>query len=208
MNRTVGLTLALLCVLVAMVGAGPHTSGEHGAGGSTQPPAGGMPPFLRLDLPLAFWTLVVFAVLLFVLKRFAWGPIMQALEQREKRIAQNLADAEKAHRDAQQLLEEHHQKLDLVQDEVRAILEEARRDAQHTSQEIVRKAEEESRATHERMLRDVERARDQALQDIAKTAADMVVNVAGRVIRRSLREPDHRRLIEEALAELGNGKRK
>jgi F-type H+-transporting ATPase subunit b len=188
--------------LVELAARTLHAAQEHGAGDAGEHGAsGGMPPFLRFDLPLAFWTIVVFVLLLWVLKRYAWGPILQALNDREKNIADTLARAEQARNEAEQLVGEHRKKLDLVQDEIREILDEARRDAQHTKDEMLAAAQREADETRQRAVRDVERARDQALHEIAQQSAAMITHAAGRVIRASLNEADHRRLIEEALAE-------
>ena len=86
---------------------------------------------------LSVYTFVVFLVLLAVLWRFAWGPISKGLEKRESGIRQNIAAAEEARLKAEQMLAEHAARLDKVQDEVREIVAEVRRDAEHVKREIV-----------------------------------------------------------------------
>lgn len=200
LSAVAALTLIAASALPAQQGdASAESHGAsadgHGAGGEEA----GNP--IQWAADLALWTLVVFVLLFLVLWRFAWGPLRDALDNRERTIRESLEKAEQARLDAEELVEQHRKKLDLVQDEIREILDEARRDAQHTGQEIVSKAQAEADATRERALRDVERARDQALQAIAEQSAAMITHAAGRVIRASLNESDHRRLIEEALAE-------
>ena len=174
-----------------------HSSAEAGHGGSS----GGTPEFLKFEIPLAVWTLVVFVGLLFVLWKFAWGPLIDAIDAREANVREAHEGAQRARNEAERLVEEHRNKLDLAQDEVREILEEARRDAQHTSQEILRKAEQEAQATQERSLRDVERATEQALREIAEQAAAMVTQTAARVVQSAVDEQQHRQLIEASLGE-------
>src|SRR5437867_312994 len=114
---------------------------EHGEHGDQ--PAGAP---LNFKADLAIWSLVTFLVFLFVLKKAAWQPLISGLDQREAGVKQSLADAEAARVKAEQMLAEHAKKLDKVQDEVKEILAEARRDADHTKTEIVAAANKEAEA--------------------------------------------------------------
>jgi len=202
-RATVRTCAAMTSVLLA---AAPILAAEHGAEAAPEA-KGGLPPFLNFDLPLAFWTLVVFGLLLLVLKRFAWGPILKALDAREQTIRKDLEDAEQTRAKAQQLLEEHDRKLAAVQDEVRAILDEARRDAQHTSQSILRESQQEAQAIRERARREIEQARDHALKEIWDQAARLATMAAGRIIAKELSPADHERIVEQALAEFSSQRR-
>ncbi len=165
--------------------------------------AGGVdknPSEFRIDL--AIWSFVLFLILLAILWKWAWGPIVTALDAREKHIHNEIAEAERANAEARRLLAEHEKKMADVQNEVRAILDEARRDAQHTQQEILKQAQVEAQATSERARREVEQARDQALQLLFSQAADMATIMAGRIVQRTLNPHDHRDLVQQALKEL------
>ena len=164
--------------------------------------AGDLPPFLRPDAYLAFWTLVVFLGLLLVLGKFAWKPLLDSLQAREKHIRESIQDAERARDQAKALLAEHDKKLAEVQNEVRAILDEARRDAQHTQTEILKQAQSEAQNTRDRAKREIEQARDLALKELFDRAADLATEVAGRIVQRSLNPQDHRDLIQQVLNEL------
>ena len=155
-----------------------------------------------LKLDLGVWSLIVFVVLLFVLRKFAWGPLMEGLDAREKHIHNEIAEAERARLEAQRMLAEHEKKLAEVQNEVRAIIDEARRDAQHTQQEIMKQAQSEAQATRERAVREIEQARDHALQELFHTAADVATEVAGQIVRRSLNPTDHRDLVAQVIKDL------
>jgi F-type H+-transporting ATPase subunit b len=188
----------LPCLAIAMT---PVVE-DHPADHATQ--AGGHekqgPIDLKVDLGL--WSIIVFVVLLIVLKKFAWGPIMEAVESREKHIHDSVKEAERARDEASRLLAEHSKKLAEVQNEVRAILDEARRDAQHTQQEIMKQAQAEAQATAERAKREIAQARDHALQQLFSQAADLATDVAARIVRRSLNPQDHRDLVQQALKDL------
>lgn len=183
---------------------GHQGGGSHGGNSHGENSHGGGPKGVPLDFQrdLALWSLVVFLVFVFVLWKFAWGPLSQALDQRESRIAEDLTQAEQARLKAEQMLVEHQQKLDAVQDEVREIIAEARRDAEHTRQEIIETAQREAEASRQRAVADIERARDAALKELFDTLASQVTQATEYVIGRSLTEDDQKRLVEEALREI------
>jgi F-type H+-transporting ATPase subunit b len=148
---------------------------------------------------LALWTFVVFLLLLAVLWKFAWGPIEAALEKREQIIHEHLAAAERSHEEAKAMLAEYERKLASAADEVRAMLEEARRDAEHTKQQILVEAKAGADAERARALRDVEAATDAALKQIGERGANLAVELAGKIVGAKLSAADHSRLISEAV---------
>ena len=200
------MSIALFLGLSPWTGAELRAQ-EHAAGGSAEHEhighAGGVnddPAEFKIDL--AIYTFVVFLLLLLILGKTAWRPIVAALDAREKHIHNQIAEAEQANVEAKRLLAEHEKKLSEVQNEVRAILDEARRDAQHTQQEIMKQTQTEAQATRERAVREIEQARDHALQELFHTAADVATEVAGQIVRRTLNPQDHRDLVAQAIKEL------
>jgi F-type H+-transporting ATPase subunit b len=171
-----------------------HEHIGHAGGVNTDP--------AEIKADLALYTLAVFSLLLWILWKFAWDPIMAALETREKHIHGEIAEAERANAEAKRLLAEHDRKLAEVQNEVRAILDEARRDAQHTQDEILKQAQAEAQATRERAVREIEQAKDHALQELFHQAADVATEIAGQIVRRSLNPQDHRDLVAQVIKEL------
>jgi F-type H+-transporting ATPase subunit b len=107
---------------------------------------------ITFEADLAVWSLITFVVFLFVLKKFAWGPLIEGLDKRETSVLDNIAAAEAARIKAEKMLAEHAAKLEKVQDEVREIIAEARRDAEHTKNEIVAAAQKEAEATRVRAV--------------------------------------------------------
>ncbi|HEY2251254.1 MAG TPA: F0F1 ATP synthase subunit B [Planctomycetaceae bacterium] len=172
--------------------AGGHGGGHIGITGVSDDPG-------ELKTDLAIYTFVVFLALLALLYRFAWGPVSEGLERREAGIHDNIAAAEAARIKAEKMLAEHAAKLDKVQDEVHEILAEARRDAEHTKNDIVAAAQKEAEASRQRAVTDIERARDQAMDELFAYMARSVSLATEQVIGRSLTGPDNDRLIEEAL---------
>lgn len=179
----------------ATSGDAAHSGAAHGGGS-----AHGSPQVLDFKADLAIWTFVVFLVLLGVLWKFAWGPIAEGLEKREHGIADQIAAAHKANEDARGLLAQYEQRLAHAQDEVRAILDEARRDAEHTRQQIVAAANAEAQGLRDRSLRDIRTATDQGLKEIAEASANMAVELAGKIVGSHLKPQDHSRLVQDAIA--------
>lgn len=160
----------------------------------------------QLKGDLAVFTAVVFLLLVVILRKFAWKPISEGLEKREHHIAHEIAAAENANAEAKRLLGEYQKKLDASQLEVRAIIDEARRDAEHTAQQIAAKAKADAETEMRRAMREVETAKDQALKELAETAANQALALAGKLLQQKLQPADHARLIDEALAKFPKGK--
>jgi len=191
-----------------------HGHDEHGHGGhgdhveiGHNPPAGvakkdfESPAEFRSDL--AIWSLAVFLLLLGLLGKFAWKPIMDGLDKREQGIEHQIAETKKANEEAKRMLVSYERRLAEASDEVRGMLEEARRDSEATKQAIVAEArkaadDEQARAKHEIGL-----ARDEALSSIALKAGDLAVEVAGKFLREKIGKEDHSRLVRDSVGSLG-----
>jgi F-type H+-transporting ATPase subunit b len=179
------------------------TEGGHGAHGHIGLNDADLSKVLQpqeIKSDLAFFTFVVFVLLLAVLWKFAWGPIVAGLQKREDAIAHNIAEAQRQNDEAKQLLADYEAKLATAADQVRGMLEEARREAEQTKQSII--AEAKSGAENERLrgLRDIESATDAALQSLAERSAQLAVELAGKIVHSSLNAKDHTKLIQEAVA--------
>lgn len=155
---------------------------------------------LSFDPDLAVFTFGVFVILLVVLRKFAWGPIMGALERREHNIAEHISQAERNHEQARLLLADYEKRLAGAANEVRELLDEARRDAEHTKQSILAEARQGAEAEKARALRDIESATDSALETLAQRSSQLAVDLAGKIVAAHLTKDDHARLIQEAVA--------
>ena len=182
-------------------------AGEHGAAHGAHAPVNTSP--VELDPDLAVYTLVVFVILFVILSKFAWKPIAEALDRRERLIAEQIAAAERSQQEARRMLTEYEQKLAVAQDEVRGILDEARRDAATTGQEIVAEAASEAEAEKNRALRDIDTAKLQAVRELSEQSARLAVSLAGKIVSSELDQNRHSQLISDALARFpaGNGER-
>ena len=177
-------------------GHGEHEDlGQGDASDSLESPA-------QFRTDLAIYTFAVFLLLLAILSRAAWPKISEALLAREKRIEDNLAAADAKHEEAKRLLAQHEAKLASAAAEVRAMLEEARRDADATKEQIVSEARAAAGLERERAVRDIDTAADHAMKRLAETSANLAVELAGKVIRETINPAKQQELVRVALAKL------
>jgi len=184
---------------------GAHAEGAHAEGAHA---AEAQPNILEPQPSLAIWTVVVFLGLLFVLGKFAWKPLLDALHKREEHLEHVLHETERARNEAERLLAEHRRQVAEAEDRARALFEQARIQAQATAEEMIQKARAEAETEKNRARQEIGSARDQALSEIWSRTADLAVNVASRVLTKNLGPDEHRRLVETAMQELpaaGNG---
>lgn len=151
---------------------------------------------------LGIYTLVVFALLLLILGKFAWGPMMAGLDKREASLRKHHEDADAARVEANKALAEVQARLAKTNDEIRGMLDEARRDAQVVKDQLKAEAAADSQAERDRVRREIETARDQALQDIYQQSVMLAALVSTKAIKRELTPADHTRLLDEALDDL------
>jgi len=175
--------------------ASPSTASAQGSGHG-----GGEINPLDFQSDLAVWTAVVFLVLLAALWKFAWRPIAEALDNREQRIANQIASAEQANVDARRLLDEYQRKLSDSEAEVRKILEQGRRDAEEAGRRMLEATRDEARREKERAVREIDAAAGEALKDLAERSADLAVELAKKIVQTKIDRADHAQLIEQAVA--------
>ena len=152
---------------------------------------------------LVFWTSVTFAVVLFVLKKSAWGPILEGLEKRERTIADAIAAAQRDRLEAQKLLENQTKQLDNVKNDAQKILDEATADAKRLTEETMAKAIAEAEATKARAVRDIEMAKTKAVEELRVKTVDLALELASKVIGSEVDKTKQRRLVDEFVKQYG-----
>src|SRR4029079_6058487 len=157
---------------------------------------------IKPDLGLSFWTLLTFLIVLFILKKFAFGRIAALLDERRSSIERNIGAAEAARAESEKLAEEYRQQLAMARQEATEILERAR----HSAEEQRRKLQEDINAERERGIAQAQAAIQaetrQALDRIKREIAHLTLMRHERVLKRKLDESEQRRLIDEALADV------
>lgn len=169
---------------------GDHGSGENG-------------PPMSFTTDLALWSAIVFVLFLFVLKKFAWLPMIEGLDKREAGIRQAISDAGEDRRKSQALLAEYEQKLKNAERTVQEMVAEARRDAERTGQDLMANAKREVEAIRDRAKDDIRQAKDTALAEVFTQMNSQVLLATEHVLGRVLQDGDQDRLVGQALEAIG-----
>jgi len=161
------------------------------------------PSLFAGDFGNAFWTLLIFLLVLGVLAKWAWPQILKGLQHRERFIRESLASAKTEREEAQKLLEKHAEMIKEAQRQATAIVDEGRRDAEEVKKRVGAEAKAEGDKAINRAKREIELARDDAVKQLHDQAVLLATNIAGKIVERELTPTDHKRLVDEALADLG-----
>jgi F-type H+-transporting ATPase subunit b len=159
-------------------------------------------PLIQVTPGLMIWTVICFLISLYVLKRYAFGPIQKLVDERRERIRQALDEADNARGEARRLLDEHRKLIGQAKSEAEEILAETRRVAEANERRMREETEADRQRRIEETRRQVEAETRRALEQIRAEVADLSLIAAEKVTRRSFADEDHRRLIEEAVGEL------
>jgi F-type H+-transporting ATPase subunit b len=168
---------------------------EEGHGGGASNPFAG-------DIGNAIWTTLIFVLVLVVLGKFAWGPILSALQKREDFIRESLEKAKQDRDEAQRVLKEYSDRISAARAEATGIVDEGRRDADAVRHKIEEQTKSEAQAMLERAKREIGIARDTAVKEIYTHSAKLAVDMASRIMRKELNGKEHERLISESIDEI------
>jgi F-type H+-transporting ATPase subunit b len=159
-------------------------------------------PLIQVTPGLMIWTIVCFLITLFVLKRFAFGPIQKTIDERRDRIRASLDEADHAREEARKLLEEHRKLIASAQSDAEDILSEARRVADANERRMREELEVDRQRRLEETRKQIDAETRRALEQIRSEVVDLSLLAAEKVTSKSLDDADHRRLIDEAVGEL------
>ena len=154
------------------------------------------------NLGNAIWTLGIFVIVVMVLGKFAWGPVLGLLQQREEFIHRALADAKRDRDEAEARLKDYAAKLQSAHAEAATIVEEARRDAERLREEIRQRAKADAEKAIAGAERQIQLETNRALEQIRREAVDLSVMIASKIIQRNLTKEDNERLIDDALKQV------
>ena len=190
-SRIVPATLALLVALPGTVWA---QGGGEGGGG-----------LFDINTGLSTWTLLVFGALGFVLGKYAWGPILEAVDAREKGIQAAIDGAADQNAEAARLLEEHKSQLADARRQSNDLIAEGKAAGESVRKDIEEKARAEAQAIVERARSEIEREREAALEMLRKESVELALAAASRLMSENLDQAKDRELVEKYLRELGKG---
>jgi F-type H+-transporting ATPase subunit b len=159
-------------------------------------------PLIEVSTGLMIWTLVCFAITFFVLRRYAFGPVQNLIDERRKRIREALDEADRVRDEARRLLEEHRGLMSDARGQAEDILTEARKVADAQRERLRDELESDRQRRIEETTRQIEAETARALGQIRNEVADLTLVATQKVTGKVLDESDHQRLIEEAIGEL------
>jgi F-type H+-transporting ATPase subunit b len=162
----------------------------------------GANPLIQVIPGLMIWTIIAFAITLWVLKRYAFGPVQKMIDDRRDRIRQAIDEADRAREEARSLLEEHRALIGQAKSEAEEILAEARKVADSNRERMRAETEEDRQRRLEETQRQIDQATAQALGEIRREVAELSLLAAEKITKKSLTDADQQRLIDEALAEI------
>src|SRR3954469_17836254 len=157
---------------------------------------------VSLDVGLMIWTVLAFLAALFILRKYAFPRISEALEKRQHLIEESIDSAHRTKQEADEILAEYRERLKEARVQAEEIVARARKAGETTERQSLEDARGAREELMEQTRRDIEAETRRAIQEIRKEVADLTVAATERVTRKSLNEEDQRRLVEEALAEL------
>ena len=159
-------------------------------------------PLVQVEPGLFIWTILVFVVLLTLLKKFAWGPLLVALEERQEGIRKSLDDAEQARKELEQVQRDAKAILSKARAEADSILSETRVDAEKVRDDLRQQAQNEAQSIVQNAERQIQLETDRAVSQIREEAVELSLSIASKLIRRNLTKEDNQALIDEALKQV------
>ncbi len=151
-------------------------------------------------------TVLIFLILMILLKKFAWGPLMGIMQEREELVAKDIDAAEKARKETQAILEEQKALLKEARTEAQSIIEGAKKQGDITREEIVSAARAEADRLKESAVRDIEAEKEKAIAAVREEVVSLSVLAASKVLGKEISEADNSELIKQTIAKAGEAK--
>jgi len=160
---------------------------------------GGNGGLLDVNPGLMIWTVITFIILLLILKKVAWKPILAALDKRESDIKESLAQAEKAKDDAKQILEQNQANLAKAEEESKKIIEQSRTYAESLKDQLIKDSKEQAKKIVDDASSEIQRKKDAAFEELKGQIAEIAVSAAEKIIRESLDAQKSKQVIDKYL---------
>ena len=157
---------------------------------------------IKVTPGLMIWTIICFLIALFVLKRYAFGPIQGAIDKRRERIRESIEEADRAREEARKLLEEHRKLVGQAKAGAEEILAEARKQADAQRERVREETEEDRQRRLEDTKKQIAAETQRALDQIRTEVADLTLIATSKVTGKVLDRDDQKKLVEDAISEL------
>jgi F-type H+-transporting ATPase subunit b len=170
--------------------AARYSEGEGGGG------------LLSVNPGLAFWTVLTFLLLLLILKKVAWKPILNALDEREAKIRESLEMAEKAKDEAALMIAEHKQSIQQAEEEAKAIVEQARRYAEQVKEKMLEDSKQQAQKIVGDASLEIERKKNEAFTELKRSVAELSIAIAEKLLRKNLDHQQQSKVVDEYIKEI------
>lgn len=157
---------------------------------------------LSVNAGLAFWTTITFLLLLFLLGKFAWKPILTALKQREDNIKISLEQAEKAREEAKKILEENQASLIKAEEESKKLIEESRQYAAHLKEQMLKDSKMQAQKIIEEASAEIDRKKSEAFTELKNQIAEISVNAAEIILKQNLNTDSNKKIVDSYISEI------
>ncbi len=157
---------------------------------------------LDVNPGLIFWTAITFIILVIVLKRVAWKPILTALDNREKEIADSLNKAEQAKNDAQKILEENQASLAKAEEASKKIIDESRDFADNLKNQMISDSKEQAQKIIEDASVEIDRKKNAAFEELKNQIADISIKAAEKIMKENIDSEKNKKIVDKYLTEI------
>lgn len=157
---------------------------------------------LDVNPGLIIWTVLTFLILLFILRRVAWKPILSALDKREKDIQDSLEKAEKAKEDAQKILDENQANLAKAEEESKKIIEQSRSYAENLKEQLLKESKEQAKKIIEDAADEIDRRKESAFEELKDQVAKIAVTAAEKIMKQNLDAEKNKHIVDTYLKDV------
>ena len=157
---------------------------------------------LNINPGLIIWTIITFALLVVVLGKFAWKPLLQVLQSREQEIADSLKKAEEAKKDAERMMQENKVAMEKASTETARLIAEGRAMAEQLKSYIVAKANESAKKMLDQAKDEISREKDSAMAQLRSEVAELSISVAEKILDESLDNAKQKKMVDNVLQQL------
>ncbi|MFD2707052.1 F0F1 ATP synthase subunit B [Salibacterium lacus] len=149
------------------------------------------------------FSIVTFIILLVLLRKYAWGPIMNVMKEREEHISSEIENAEKHRKDAEKYVEEQRLEVERAKEEAHSIIENAKKTSEKQGEDIINQSRAEAQRLKESAQADIAREKEQAIAELREEVGSLSVMIASKIIEKELDEKEQEQLIEDYVKEAG-----
>jgi F-type H+-transporting ATPase subunit b len=157
---------------------------------------------LEVNPGLIIWVIVTFIVLLWVLKKVAWKPILSALDQREAAIKESLEKAEKAKEEAQKVLDENKSNLAKAEEQSKKIIDQSRAYADKLKDQIIKDSKEQAKKIVDDASDEIERKKTAAFNDLKNQVAEIAINAAEKILKESINKESNKKIVDSYISSI------